>query len=85
MTAYIAGGLAMVDTDKREKFVGLAENRVNRAVKDMRLIGNLANRSNYSYTDEDAKKIVKALKDALEEVRVKFDSGGRSDSEEFKL
>jgi hypothetical protein len=75
----------MVDTDKRGKFVGLAENRVNRAVKDMRLIGNLANRSNYSYTDEDAKKIVKALKDALEEVRVKFDSGGRSDSEEFKL
>lgn len=72
-------------TEDRNKFVELAEKRVNRAIKDIRLIGNLSNRSNYSYTEADGKKIVKALKDAVDEVRVRFDSGGRSDKEEFKL
>jgi hypothetical protein len=75
----------MSDAKNREKFVSLAENRVKRAMKDMKLIGNLANRSNYNYTEEDSKKIIKALKDSLEEVRVKFESGGRSGAEEFKL
>ena len=75
----------MSDAKNREKFVSLAENRVKRAMKDMKLIGNLANRSNYDYTEEDSKKIIKALKDSLEEVRVKFESGGRSGAEEFKL
>jgi len=36
---------------KRENFVRLAEGRVNRALKDIRLIGNLSNRSAYSYSD----------------------------------
>ena len=71
--------------EDRKKFVELAEKRVNRAIKDIRLIGNLSNRSNYYYSDTDSKKIIKALRDAVDEVRAKFDSGGRSDKEEFKL
>src|SRR5262249_56798948 len=45
----------------REKFVGLANKRVIRAIKAIQLIGNLSNRSNYDYTDEDVDKILKAL------------------------
>ena len=45
---------------KRENFVRLAEGRVNRALKDIRLIGNLSNRSAYSYSDEDVKKTMHA-------------------------
>ena len=42
--------------DDHKKFKELAEKRVNRAIKDLQLIGNLANKSNYSYTEADAKK-----------------------------
>jgi len=38
------------------KFVELAGKRVANAIKDIRLIGNLSNKSNYSYADEDVKK-----------------------------
>lgn len=69
----------------RKKFVELAEKRVGRALKDMKLIGNLSNRSNYSYTAQDVKKIHAALKKALEEVKARFDSKGVSDDESFKL
>lgn len=69
----------------REKFVRLAEARVTRALKDINLIGNLSNRSNYVYTDEDAKKIVSALKKAVDETKARFEAKGESDTESFKL
>ena len=47
----------MEQKSNRSTFVKLAENRVSRALKDIQLIGNLSNKSNYSYTDEDVKKI----------------------------
>lgn len=75
----------MVREADRNKFKELAEKRVRRAIKDVKLIGNLSNRSNYSYTDEDAKKIYKALKNAVDEVKARFDSKGDDHEIEFKL
>lgn len=69
----------------RNKFVELAEKRVNRAIKDIKLIGNLSNRSNYSYTDKDAKAICSALKKAVDEVKARFERKGASEDETFKL
>ena len=69
----------------REKFVALAEKRVTKALNDMRLIGNLSNRSNYAYTDDDARKIYKALRDAVEEVKSRFERTGGEKASVFKL
>jgi hypothetical protein len=71
--------------DKRGKFVELANNRVNRAVKDMRLIGNLSNRSAYDYTEEDVKKIIRALQREVDSVRARFGTGGIGADAEFAL
>ena len=71
--------------DRREKFVDLAEKRVNRAIGQIKLVGNLSNRSNYSYTDEDVTKIHRALKKALDEMRARFDSKGAESDNRFKL
>ena len=75
----------MKKPDRREKFVELAEKRVSRTLKDIKLIGNLANRSNYSYTDQDIAKIYRALKAALDDLKVRFDSKGSGENESFKL
>lgn len=71
--------------DKRKKFVELVEARVNRAIKDIRLIGNLANRTAYDYSDEDAKRIFRALKKELDTAQARFsnDTGGKDN--EFRL
>ncbi len=71
--------------DKRLKFVELAEARVNRAIKDVRLIGNLANKSSYEYSEEDARKIFRALQKELDTAKSRFtgDAGGKDG--EFKL
>jgi len=69
----------------REKFIELAEKRVTRALKDIKLIGNLSNKSNYSYTKSDADKIYKALKKGIDEMKTRFDSKGADTDESFKL
>jgi hypothetical protein len=70
---------------KRDKFLELANNRVNRTIKDLRLIGNLSNRSAYEYTEDDVRRIFKALQREVEVARSRFgENGSRSDSD-FKL
>lgn len=69
----------------RGKFVELAEKRVARAMKDIRLIGNLSNKSNYSYTDEDVRKIIKALESEIRKLKLRFERHGASDEIDFKL
>lgn len=58
--------------DPRAKFVELANARVARAVKDLRLIGNLANKRNYEYTDDEAKTLLKVLEFEMEALRNRF-------------
>jgi hypothetical protein len=63
----------MVRQTDRAKFVELAKKRVSKALKDIQLIGNLSNRSNYDYTEEDVAKIIKALSDEVSACRKKFE------------
>lgn len=64
----------MASRDKAAKFVELANKRVNKALKDIQLIGNLANRQNYEFTNEQARKIVRALQQEVDVVKQSFQS-----------
>lgn len=63
----------------RDNFVRLAESRTRRALKDIRLIGNLSNRSNYSWNDEDVATIFSALEAEMKVARQRFaeEPGGK--------
>jgi hypothetical protein len=63
----------MVRENDRSKFVRLAEARVAKALKAIQLIGNLSNRSNYDFTDEDVTKIFKVLNDEISVCRNRFE------------
>ena len=71
--------------DKRQKFVDLAEARVNKALKDLQLIGNLSNKAAYDFTDSDLKKIFGTLQKALESAKSKFSAGSEGAGGEFRL
>ena len=75
----------MTSTKNRQRFVELAEKRVTRAIKDLRLIGNLANRSNYSYSQKDSNAILKALNREIRDLKVRFEGGGKNGEPGFKL
>lgn len=69
----------------RDKFVELAQKRVTKAIKDLRLIGNLANKTNYSYTEDDTKKIFLTLENEVRNIKKKFDNNIRDENISFKL
>ena len=71
--------------DPRAKFVELANLRVARAIKDLRLIGNLSNRRNYDFSDAESKRIVKTLEVELEDLKAKFRGKQNDSTELFKL
>ncbi len=71
--------------EKRKKFVTLAEKRVTRTIRDIRLIGNLSHKGNYSYTNDDVAKIQRALQEELKKLKSRFAKGGANTEPEFKL
>ena len=58
--------MARESREKTEKFIELAEKRVNRALNDLKLIKNLSNKNYYEYTDEQSKKIIRVLQQELD-------------------
>ncbi len=75
----------MAETD-RQKFIRLANKRVSAALKAIELIGNLSNRSNYDYAEEDVAKIFKALGDELQNSKKRFETAtGKKDTKRFQL
>lgn len=68
---------------KRDKFKELAEKRVNNALKNIQLIGNLSNTNNYDYNEEEVSKIFKTLKEELQTAEARFKISGKKSK--FKL
>lgn len=71
--------------DKQQKFIEIAEKRVSRVLDDLRLVGNLSNRNNYSYEAEDVSKIFSAIEAELKNARKRFDIELASSDRSFKL
>lgn len=75
------GGVYM--ETKREKFVRLAEKRMDSILKGIELMGNLSNSNNYEYTQEDLNKIIKTLKSAVSDLEHTYNA--TSGVKKFKL
>lgn len=72
-------------TKDRENFKRLAELRVNNAIKILKLIGNLSNKSNYSYSKNDIDKIFNTLNAEIKKCRGRFDEKDSGNEKQFKL
>jgi hypothetical protein len=68
---------------KRDKFVRLTEKRMENVLKGISLLSNLANTSNYEYTEADAAKIIKTLKTAVSDLERAYNSSQKNTK--FKL
>ncbi len=71
--------------DKRKKFIELAERRTINAIKAIRVIGKLGNKSHYEYDDADVKKITTTLSKEIETLRIRMVERNSKDSIDFKL
>lgn len=70
---------------KREKFVQLAQSRTINAIRAIRVIGKLGNKSHYQYDEADVKKIVAALGKEIDALKARMSEQGSRVAVEFKL
>ena len=73
------------DREKREKFVQLAESRTANAMRSIRVIGKLGNKSHYNYSEADVKKIIGALTKEIDALKSRMGDKSGRDEVEFKL
>lgn len=57
---------------RKEKFVRLATYRTNVVLEKLRILGNLSNKANYEYTDEEVNRIFSAIDSQLRSVKARF-------------
>lgn len=80
-----AAASAALKRDPGERFIELANNRVTAAIRQLRLVGNLANRKNYSYEPDDARKIIRALQRELDDLKLRFKGEENNGNSIFNL
>lgn len=72
-------------TIKRKKFEDFATKRTNNAINHIRLIGKLANKNAYEYSNDDVNKIINALKKEVDAVKNKFLATKKGNEGDFSL
>lgn len=72
----------MNEKEKREKFAKIATNRTNKIIDMIELLGNCANTSNYSYTEDEVKKIFNAIE---KETKIQKDKFMKKERAKFSL
>ncbi|MCL2722593.1 MAG: hypothetical protein FWD47_14785 [Treponema sp.] len=58
----------------REKFIRVAENRTQKIINMLRLLGNCSNSYVYEYSQKDVDKIFSTIESTLKETKTKFTS-----------
>lgn len=63
---------------RNERFRRLGATRGDRLIREISLLGNLANRKNYEYTAEEVDALFRPIEAELKEVRALFDPASPS-------
>ena len=87
LVASKANTSSMKDTEnaKNSRFRELAEARTNRALDDIRKIGNLSNKQMYTWEEAEVRKICRALREATAELEAKFAAPAGKGGPRFKF
>ncbi|HWD88636.1 MAG TPA: hypothetical protein VG367_10960 [Mucilaginibacter sp.] len=59
---------------KQERFKTVAGRRVQKVLDDLEILANCANKSTYEYDEADVRKMMKAINDKVQFVKMAFDA-----------
>jgi hypothetical protein len=69
--------------DKAARFERIAQHRLSETLEKLRLVGNLANKHNYIYSEDHIKQIFEAIEVAVRQARLEFWDGSSSSEHQF--
>lgn len=74
----------MISNMKRDRFIRIAERRVNQVLVNLDNLGKCSNRRNYEYTADDIRKIFRVIERKVKETKLLF-QGKNENKQQFKL
>ena len=67
----------MAKEAKQDKFRRLAVARGNRVLRDIELLGNLSNKNNYEYSQEQIRIVFSAIEEEVRTAKQRFSGGSQ--------
>jgi hypothetical protein len=77
--------MAKGESVKKERFRVVASRRVQKLLDDFDSLSKCANRSTYEYSEDDVRKMMKAINDKLAVLKASFSAGSKSARETFEF
>ena len=70
---------------KKERFKDVAGRRVQKVLDDLDSLSKCANKNTYEYTDEEIRKMLKALNDKVALLKMSFSANSKSGKQTFEF
>jgi len=72
-------------TAKKDRFKNVAGRRVQKVLDDLESLSKCANKSTYDYTDEEVRKMFRAINDKMSLLKAAFNSSSKSGKQTFEF
>jgi light-regulated signal transduction histidine kinase (bacteriophytochrome) len=72
-------------TAKRDRFITVAGRRVQKVLDDIESLSKCANKSTYEYTDEEVRKMLKAINEKVLLLKAAFSANSKSGKQTFEF
>jgi hypothetical protein len=70
---------------KKDRFKNVAGRRVQKVLDDLDSLSKCSNRSTYDYTDEEVRKMLKAITEKVALLRASFSASSKSGKQTFEF
>ncbi len=70
---------------KKDRFKNVAGRRVQKVLDDLESLSKCANKSTYEYTDEEVRKMLKAINEKVFLVKAAFSTNSKSGKQTFEF
>lgn len=72
-------------TAKRDRFKNVAGRRVQKVLDDLDSLSKCANKSTYEYSDDEVRKMLKAINEKVTLLKAAFNAGSKSGKQTFEF
>ena len=72
-------------SEKKDRFKNVAGRRVQKVLDDLESLSKCANKSTYEYTEEDVRKMIKAINEKVTLLKVAFSASSKSGKQTFEF
>ena len=72
-------------TAKRDRFISVAGRRVQKVLDDLESLSKCANKNTYEYSDEEVKKMLKAINEKVTVLKAAFSANSKSGKQTFEF